>query len=60
MNAPDSDISEKMNWVDYCDSLRDKHFFLPAQSQKPFRVAEHLPDPVAVASAWKEMAREVT
>ena len=60
MNVPDSHIPEKMNWVDYCDSLRDAHFCLRAPLQKTFPVSQHLPEPVAVASARKEMAREST
>ena len=60
MNMPDSHIPEKMNWVDYCDALRDRQFFPRAQAQKPVPLSEHLPDLAKVASADKELMRDVT
>ncbi len=59
MNLPDSQMPREMNWVDYCDALREKQFFPRARSQTPLRVPEHFPDPAEVLSAQKEMMRQL-
>jgi hypothetical protein len=60
MNVPDSHTPDNMNWVDYCDALRDKQFFRRAQAQKPVPLSEPLPDLAKIASANKEVMRDVT
>ena len=58
MNVTDSHTPEKMNWVDYCDALRDKQFFPRGQAQKPVPVSEHRTDAAAAVSTRQEIARE--
>ena len=60
MNVQDRQNPEKMNWVDYCDALRDKQFFPRAQAQKPVSLSEPLADLAKIASAHNDLMRDVT
>jgi hypothetical protein len=60
MNVPDSHTPEKMNWVDYCDALRDKQFFPRAQAQKAIPLPKLRPDLAKIATARSGSMRDVT
>jgi hypothetical protein len=59
MNTPQSNTQEKMNWVDYCDSLSEEYFRVLARSQSATATADLFPEPPTISISRLEAEREL-
>lgn len=59
MKVQDSNISEAMNWVDYCDALSNECFVSSSPVQKMLPQAGEFPDHAAYVACLQDMVREV-
>ena len=59
MKTPNDNTQTDLSWVDYCDSLSEEYFSRYVQKRNSVPAAEKLPEPVSIAVARQESAREI-
>ena len=58
MDASGNQLSEQMNWVDYCDSLSNEHAWPQMQLKASFQISARKADVVMMAASIREKLQE--